>query len=135
VRNAGSGATTEATVVRDTLPAGVTFDGATGDGWSCSAAGQNVTCTRTAALGAGEDAPELRLRTRLAASTVSGVTNTARVSSLGDTDASNDESTVEATVGAIDLAIAKRLSGALRTGEQATYLLSSRTPAPPRRPA
>ncbi len=33
--------------VTDTLPAGVTFVAVSGTGWSCSAAGQVVTCTRT----------------------------------------------------------------------------------------
>ena len=34
--------------VTDTLPAGLTYNSATGTGWSCSAAGQVVTCTHRA---------------------------------------------------------------------------------------
>jgi uncharacterized repeat protein (TIGR01451 family) len=45
VTNAGPSAAASVTVV-DTLPAGTTFTGASGDGWSCGASGGVVTCTR-----------------------------------------------------------------------------------------
>ncbi len=54
VNNAGPNAADEVEVV-DTLPEGVTFESASGDGWSCSEAGGVVTCTR-ASLPVG-DAP------------------------------------------------------------------------------
>ncbi|MCA1648435.1 MAG: DUF11 domain-containing protein [Chloroflexi bacterium] len=43
--------------VIDVLPAGFTFTGWTGDEWSCSAAGQTVTCSRAGplAIGASRD--------------------------------------------------------------------------------
>lgn len=45
VTNAGPSAAASVTVV-DTLPAGTSFTGAAGDGWSCGEAGGVVTCTR-----------------------------------------------------------------------------------------
>ena len=43
--------------VTDTLPAGLTFNSASGTGWSCSAAGQVVTCTHAPTLNAGASFP------------------------------------------------------------------------------
>jgi len=45
VSNAGPSAAASVSVV-DTLPAGATFAGASGDGWACGQAGDVVTCTR-----------------------------------------------------------------------------------------
>ncbi|HEX2089649.1 MAG TPA: DUF11 domain-containing protein, partial [Actinomycetota bacterium] len=42
--------------VSDTLPAGLTYDSFAGAGWSCSAVGQDVTCTHAANLAAGASA-------------------------------------------------------------------------------
>jgi uncharacterized repeat protein (TIGR01451 family)/CSLREA domain-containing protein len=50
VSNIGTGATTDAIIVTDTLPEGMTFVSGGGDGFACSAVGQIVTCTRSAAL-------------------------------------------------------------------------------------
>jgi uncharacterized repeat protein (TIGR01451 family) len=42
-------------VVTDTLPAGITFGAASGDGWACSGSGNTVTCTASV-LAAGSTA-------------------------------------------------------------------------------
>ena len=47
VSNIGSGTTTDPIVVTDTLPTGMTFSNGGGDGFTCSASGQTVTCIRT----------------------------------------------------------------------------------------
>lgn len=46
VRNAGTIADTAKVTVTDTLPSAAEFVAATGEGWTCEAAGQKVTCTR-----------------------------------------------------------------------------------------
>ena len=54
VRNNGPMSASGPFTVSDTLPANLTFVSGTGTGWSCSAAGQVVTCTNnTASLAAG----------------------------------------------------------------------------------
>jgi uncharacterized repeat protein (TIGR01451 family) len=126
VRNQGSGATTGPIVVNDALPAGLTYQGAAGDGWACSAAGQQVTCTRSAALGAGSDAPRLSLRVGVAKAAAPSVSNGVTVQTPHDTNAANDAATLVSPVGIIDLAIDKSQPGTLRVGETGTYLLAVR---------
>ena len=48
-RNLGPGTAQAAIVVKDLLPTGLTYVSATGTNWTCAAAGQTITCTRTAA--------------------------------------------------------------------------------------
>ena len=45
----------------DTLPAGLTYNSASGTGWTCSAAGQVVTCTHAPTLNPGASLPPLTL--------------------------------------------------------------------------
>lgn len=45
VNNTGTSATSGMVSVTDVIPAGLSFVNATGTGWSCSAVGQNMTCT------------------------------------------------------------------------------------------
>jgi uncharacterized repeat protein (TIGR01451 family) len=90
VTNTGSAATTGAITLTDTLPAGLSYVSATGTDWSCSAAGQTVTCARAAALAAGAAAPAIALTVAVDRSAASEVTNTATVSTAGDTNAAND---------------------------------------------
>jgi uncharacterized repeat protein (TIGR01451 family) len=66
--------------VTDTLPAGLTFNSATGTGWTCSAAGQVVTCTHAAPLNVGASFPPITLRVNVLETAAATVTNTAVVS-------------------------------------------------------
>ncbi|HEX8352841.1 MAG TPA: DUF11 domain-containing protein, partial [Pyrinomonadaceae bacterium] len=61
VSNAGGGATGGVVTVSDTLPAGLTPSTQGGTGWTCGAAGQTVTCTRSDALAAGASYPAITL--------------------------------------------------------------------------
>lgn len=45
VNNTGTAATSGMVSVTDVIPAGLSFVNATGTGWTCSAVGQNMTCT------------------------------------------------------------------------------------------
>lgn len=55
VENAGPSLATQVRVV-DRLPVGLTYVSAAGDGWSCTMAGSDVTCTYADSLAAGEGA-------------------------------------------------------------------------------
>ena len=79
-----------ATVVRDLLPAGITANWAgtlTTNGWSCTASGQNVTCTQSLSLAAnGAAVSNIVLPVQVAASAAvaSPVINYASVGGGGD---------------------------------------------------
>ena len=80
--NRGPGLAQPGIVVHDTLPAGLQFVSATGTDWTCSAAGQVVTCTRSAtaaALASGAAADAITLTAQVAASATGALTNVAYV--------------------------------------------------------
>jgi trimeric autotransporter adhesin len=66
--------------ITDTLPAGLTYNSATGTGWSCSAAAQVVTCTHPATLDPGQSFPVLNLVVNVAEAAAASVNNTVTVS-------------------------------------------------------
>jgi uncharacterized repeat protein (TIGR01451 family) len=80
VSNAGPNSATGTTTVTDTLPAELTYVSGAGTGWSCSAAGQVVTCTHAGPLASGAALPALTLTVAVAANAPASVTNTATVS-------------------------------------------------------
>jgi len=89
--NGGTVASSGTITVVDTLPAGLTFVSATGTGWTCSAAGQIVTCTSTtAAAGVSPSPNSITLTVTPTAAAVPGVTNTATVVGGGDCDVTNN---------------------------------------------
>ena len=84
--------------VTDTLPAGLTYVGFAGTDWSCSAAGQDVTCTHPGPLPAGTSLPDLTLTVLPDASGAPSVDNTATVTSPSlDLDTTNNTA-VDTTV-------------------------------------
>ncbi len=77
--------------VTDTLPAGLTYVGFAGTNWTCSAAGQDVTCTHPGPLPAGTSLPDLTLTVLPDAGGAPSVDNTASVTSPSlDSDPSNN---------------------------------------------
>ena len=79
--------------VTDTLPAGLSFNAASGAGWTCGAVGQTVTCTHPGPLSAGNALADINLDVLAGAVAVPSVTNTANVAgSLIDLDASDNSS-------------------------------------------
>ena len=113
-------------VVTDTLPASLTYVSATGTGWSCSAAGQTVTCGAVAPLPTGTTAAVITLTATLDPGATGTVANTATVTSpTDDPDPSDNSSTatVDVTPSA-DLSITKSHSGDLVVDQNATYTLT-----------
>jgi uncharacterized repeat protein (TIGR01451 family) len=121
--NSGGSATSGTLTVIDTLPAGLTYNSASGNGWTCSAAGQTVTCTSTAAVAAGSSANPITLNVNVAAAAVPTVTNTASATGGG---ASNTASASDPTAvnGAPVLAANKSHTGNFVIGTTNTYTLS-----------
>jgi len=126
VRNVGTGATTGTITVTDNLANGLTYVSATGNGFSCSVAGQLVTCTRAATLAPGQSV-SLTLTVAVSATAGTAIANTATVSTPGDSNLPNNSASVgPVTVGtpAPDLAIAKSVSGTIVAGGNATFVIT-----------
>ncbi len=122
VRNLSLGPTTGATTVSDVLPAGLSFVSATGTGWACGSAAGTVSCTYAAILAAGATA-NITLTVDVNAAARPAVTNTATVATPGDTDPTNNTSTVTVPVNLIDLAIDKSHTGVFTVGSNGVYTL------------
>jgi uncharacterized repeat protein (TIGR01451 family) len=85
--------------VTDVLPAGLGFVAGAGTGWSCSAAGQTVSCVHAAPLASGASLPALTLTVSVANTLAATVSNTATVASVSfDPVGSNNTATDVATV-------------------------------------
>ena len=94
VNNAGPNVEPGNIVVTDTLPAGLSYVSATGTGWSCSAAGQNVTCTRTGSLAVGASTSTISLTVAVTAAALPSINNTATVTGTNfDNISANNNST------------------------------------------
>ena len=76
--------------VVDELESGLSFVSASGAGWTCTTAGQTVTCDHASALPAGEVTPDLYISTEILAPPGSTVTNGATVEVLYDFDDDGD---------------------------------------------
>jgi large repetitive protein len=123
VANHGPSDAADATI-SDTLPAGLSYASATGPGWSCSWAGQDLTCTHPAPLKAGS-ITAVTVTVQIA-STVSGpIVNTAAVASTTpDPDPTNNTDSDNTSVNLqADLAITKSHSGTAVAGQPLEYTL------------
>ncbi len=127
VRNVGKAATTGVTHIVDVLPAGLTFVSGTGAGWTCSVAGQTVTCS-TAAILAPNSSSEVTLNVAIAPGLVGPIANTAIVSTPGDPVPPNDSDAITTPVqSAPDLVVTKVADAdTLRTGSTHTYTIAVR---------
>ena len=126
VSNTGASPTSGPISVTDSLPTGLTSTAATGDGWSCTAGGQSVTCTRSDPLAPGASYPPITLTVQVAADALASVTNTAMVAGGGDVDSSNNSASDPTTIIAVpDLTITKTHTGSFLQGQVgATYTLT-----------
>ena len=87
-------------VVTDSLPAGWVFVSATGNGWACSATGQDVRCTRASfPVGNTDNITVVATAPTTVAPAGSSFTNTASIASdTPDGDAGNNSGSVEVPV-------------------------------------
>ncbi len=123
VTNVGAGSTIGPIVVSDTLPTGLTFISGTGPGWSCSAAGQIVTCTSNITL-APSATTSITLTVSVGAAAVPVVTNTVSVSTPGDNNTGNNTDDDPTVVNAPDLAINKSHTGSFTVGQNGVYTIT-----------
>ena len=126
VTNHGSATSPGTISVSDTLPDGLTYVSASGEGWTCTADEQVVTCDRTASLASGASAG----RITVVAAVGSGVgtttlPNTASVDGPAtDPNPDNDVDTVATPVTeSAEVSVAKTTTGAapVRAGANATF--------------
>jgi len=119
----------------DTLPTGVTYLSATSTagGWTCSAVGQLLTCTRSGAMAAGLD-ETITVSVRLAADLPAGaIQNTATVSSpTPDPNPGNNTDTdITDTTTSADLQITKAtVASPVKAGETAAFTLTVKNNGP-----
>ncbi|QXT62510.1 DUF11 domain-containing protein [Tessaracoccus palaemonis] len=115
----------------DTLPDGLTFAAATGDGWECAADGQEVECSYAEVLA---PAASLTLLIDVTAdeSLTGDIVNTATVSATTpDPDPDNNTGTATGTVAErVDLSIVKTATGRPVVGETFAYELAVRNAGP-----
>jgi uncharacterized repeat protein (TIGR01451 family) len=118
--NAPTGPTFGGITVTDVVPNGLTITGASGSGWTCSTVSQTVTCTRPGPIATGATAPTIRIDVDPTTAALPGGTNTATVSTSGDTNPANNTDLDATSVTAIDLAIDKSHQGTFRPGSGPT---------------
>jgi len=98
VQNIGSATTSNSITVLDSVPAGLSLISASGNGWSCSIDGKNITCTSQGPLAAGESLSPISLVTNVTSAALPNVINTASVQTEGDTDERNGGNTTSMTI-------------------------------------
>ena len=124
VENAGAIAATDQLVVETELGPGLTFDSATGDGWSCNENAGTVTCEGHNGLDGPEVAPTSPVLVHVGTGAVPETTTVARVTTTGDRFADNDEAVDTASVLGPDLTVLSSHAGSFRVGGSATYELA-----------
>lgn len=84
--------------ITDSLPAGLTYQGFEGSGWSCSANGREISCSSDTDLGAG-DSTSVVITVRIDDGVNGTRTNVAKVSAKGDGNPDNNTATDWVVVG------------------------------------
>ncbi len=129
VKNLGTAGTTDRIFVTDVLPAGLQFvSGPSGSGadWSCFAMTNEVTCVNLRDLTPGASST-IELTVSVGDAAVPSVTNTATVTTAGDSDPSNNtasDTTVVAPQPRPDLSLVKSHVGDFTAGVNGIYTLT-----------
>ena len=111
--------------VVDVLPATLTFKSAEGDGWTCAAQANEVTCVYDAELAGGEST-SFKLETAVDAPSGSSIRNTAVASvSNKETTLDNNESTAEYSVPQVGGEVAFTGASSLRLAVVALLLVAA----------
>jgi uncharacterized repeat protein (TIGR01451 family) len=127
VTNSGTGPTSGTVTVTDTLPASLSYSNAAGTGWSCSAVGQVVTCTRSDALAASGSYPAITLTVNVSVTAPASVTNNASVAGGGETNTGNDSVSDATTITQLaDMTITKTHAGNFIRGSVGTYTITAK---------
>jgi len=99
VTNVGTGPTTGTVTVSDDVPDGLAITSVSGTNWSCTPTGQHVGCTYTGGvIQPGETVNTIKIATTVLTTAPTVLVNTGVVSTPGDTNPSNDRSTVTTPV-------------------------------------
>ena len=93
------GPTSGLVTMNDTLPLGVVPTSASGTGWTCTVAGQTVSCVRSDVLIAGAAYPAITINATVTQSAPATAVNIATVSGGGEINLANDTATDTAQVG------------------------------------
>ena len=99
VTNIGTGPTSGTVTVVDTLPTGLTATAMSGTGWTVTLG--TLTATRSDVLAAGSAYPPSTITVDVATNTAASVTNSARVSGGGETNAANNSASDPTTIVAL----------------------------------
>jgi len=123
--------TADITVV-DELPNGLNFVSASGNGWTCSAAGQLVTCLHPGPVAVGAALPTISVTVDVTAVADGGVTNVVTVSTpvAESTTANNTDSDPVVIIPNVNLVLTKRLQGQLVPGDVVRYVVTVRNDGP-----
>jgi uncharacterized repeat protein (TIGR01451 family) len=126
VTNVGLSQTSGTITVTDTLPAGLSFNAASGMNWTCEAGVATVTCTNPTPLAPGSSSV-IALTVNVAATAQGTVVNTASVAGGGDVNLLNNSASDPTTIipGPPDLTITKSHTANFNQGQQnAQYTLT-----------
>ncbi|MBK6798621.1 MAG: DUF11 domain-containing protein [Acidobacteria bacterium] len=97
VENVSQFPTSGTITVTDTLPKGLIYQSVTGQGWTCNAVGQVVTCTRNAPMQSGVIS-DIFIKVLVDCAAYPSVINTVTVSTPGDLTTANNTATDPTTV-------------------------------------
>lgn len=130
VNNAGPNDASTVSVVTDLTP-GVTYQSFSGSGWSCGAAGQTVTCSRSS-IANGANAPNLLINTVANGAQFGQVTTAATVSAAtGDPVPNNNTVTENTQINAgTDLSISKTADANVVANQNFTFTLATQNLGP-----
>ena len=134
VRNLGPNRHEGRVTVTDSLPDGLVFMGASGDGWTCEPdeARTVIACVSDTAVDPGSAMPSITLVVDVDPAAEGGVTNTVTVSTeLADADPSNDSAEDPVRIVPLsNLELTAALQGELTVGETAVWALELRNAGP-----
>ena len=121
-QNVGGSPTYGVVTVTDTFPTGITPQTATGSLWTCSTAGQTVTCTRSDALVPGGTYSTISVLTNIADTAAAALSDISTVSGGGDVNPANNTATAQLNItSASDMTLAISSNGNFVQGGNATY--------------
>ncbi|MDB4900449.1 MAG: hypothetical protein JWN53_2257 [Gemmatimonadetes bacterium] len=122
VSNGGPQSANGQVTLRDSLPAGITYQSVSGAGWTCGAVGQLVTCTNPGPIASGGTS-SLVLTVAVAAGASGTLTNIVNVlgSTIDQTQANNRFTVSAPVVANVTFSLVKRHAGSFSVGVNGVY--------------